>query len=123
VTRDSTAGSTRIVELRIRPTLAGTLSLYLAPDSGDLSAPTIGGKPLPPRYSRGSRFPLQFVAPPDSGFTMKFAMPAGSHMVLGMMSRVNGLPAVSGLTAPQRPAGIIPIHYPDITLVYKRLRI
>ena len=84
----------------------------------------VDGKPVDTSHYRyGSQWPLQYVAPPDSGFTLTFDMPTGTHAVLGVWSRTSGVPSVSGLALPARPAGIIPVQYPDITLVYRRIRL
>jgi hypothetical protein len=112
-----------VVTVRVRPTTPGTLSIYVAPDSGTVRSLRVDGMIVSTARFRGSAWPLQYVAPRDSGFTLAFEIPAGGHVVLGATSRVPGVPIVDGLTVPQRPAGVIPIQYPDITVAHKTLRI
>jgi hypothetical protein len=120
-TGDSTANGTRRVTFLIRPG-PNTLAIYVATGGVAIRSTLIDGKTVDvSRYRYNERWPLQYVAPLDSGFTLTLDVPAGSHGTLGVMSRLQGIPPVDGLKLPDRPAGVIPIQSGDAALVYRRV--
>lgn len=65
---------------------------------------------------------MEFWAVPDSGAVFALSVPPGTPLNLELVSRVPGIPAIPGVTIPQRPSNIVPVQYGDATYGYKRLR-
>jgi hypothetical protein len=119
---DSIAGDTRHVKLRIRPT-PGMHAIYLAPD-GNVGAIAVAGIAIDTtRYRQRRRWPLELIAPPAEGITVTLVLRAGTHPVVGVMGRIDGIRAVPGLSLPQRPHTILPIGDGDATYVYRRIQL
>jgi hypothetical protein len=124
VLSDSTVGGERRITVRVNPS-RGSRAIALGVESGSITAAEVDGKPVRiDRYRRApQRWSLEYVAPPDSGFTLAFTTAAGSPLVLGLMSRHDGLPTLPLTQIPQRPPGIIAIQSGDMSLVYRRVRL
>lgn len=121
---DSTSGSGRIVTLRIRPD-TGTRSIGISADAGVVLDAAVDGRPVDrSRYrSQSARWTLDYVAPPDSGFTLRLTLRDRTPAELGLFARRPGIPALQGLRLPTRPPGLIPIQSGDITIVFRRVRL
>ena len=121
---DSATAAGRVVNLRIRPD-TGTLSVSVSADSGMIVSAAVDGRGIDrSRYrSRAPRWTLEYVAPGDSGFTLRLVLPAQSAPALQVLARRPGVPKVTGLEIPARPAGVLPIQNGDQTIVYKRVQL
>ncbi|MEK7401349.1 MAG: hypothetical protein AABZ80_03205, partial [Gemmatimonadota bacterium] len=93
VLKDSVVAGARNVMVRIRPGSRNTLGIRLELDSANVQAATVDGRSVGrDRYRRApTRWTLDFVAPPDSGFTLGLTMDAGGRATLGVSARVAGL--------------------------------
>jgi hypothetical protein len=123
VLSDSISGEMRFVTVRVRPG-AGTQTLFVAPDNATVVAASVDGRPVDTSRYRSRRvWPLQLVAPPDSGFILALTLrPATSgRAVLGLMGRVGTIPPLEGFQIPRRPAGVLPVQAGDATLIYRRV--
>jgi hypothetical protein len=122
VSRDTVGPGGRSVTLRVRAA-PGTLAIYLAQDSGVASV-SVDGKTLSTRrYRRPFQWPLEYTAPPDSGFLITLGITAGAQPTIGLMALMDTIPPLAGFQVPRRPAGILPYQNGDVTLVYRRLHL
>jgi hypothetical protein len=121
VVSDSTNGETRFVSVRVRPG-AGMQDLTIALANATVIAASVDGRPVDTaRYRRRRAWPLQLVAPPDSGFLLALRLRPNGRAVLGLMGRVGTIPSLEGFQIPRRPAGVLPVNDGDATLVYRRV--
>jgi hypothetical protein len=121
VVSDSISGEMRYVSVRIQPS-AGMQTLYVAPDNATVVAASVDGRPIDTSRYRSRRvWPLQLVAPPDSGFILALTVRASERAVLGLMGRVGTIPPLAGFQIPRRPAGVLPVQAGDATLIYRRV--
>lgn len=120
---DSTTPAGRVVTLRVRPD-TGTLSVSLSADSG-IAAAAVDGRAIDrSRYrARSARWTLEYVAPTDSGFTLRLQLAGATAPMLTVLARRPGIPQLTGLTVPARPAGLLPIQAGDQSIVFKRVRL
>lgn len=120
VVSDSVTPTARIVTLRVR-TAPRTLSVDLAAEAGEVLRAAVDDRPVDPgRYRRRSaRWALEYVAPPESGFTVTLAFRPGEQHVISLLARTMGVPP--GIRLPTRPEGVLPIQAGDGTLVYRRI--
>jgi hypothetical protein len=123
ILKDSSRAGERTVVMRITPG-RDTWSIGLKMDTGSVIRAAVNGRHIDAsRYrNRPARWGIDFVAPPDTGFTLVLTMPAGAPAQLSMTSRIPGLPPLPGVELPPRPAGVISIQSGDMTVVYRRLR-
>jgi hypothetical protein len=121
--KDSSGARGRTVVMRIKPG-HDTWSIGLQMDTGSVISAAVNGRPIDAsRYrNRPARWGIDFVAPPDSGFTLALTIPAGAPAQLGVTARIPGLPPLPGVVLPPRPAGVLSIQSGDMTIVYRRLR-
>lgn len=121
---NSMAAEGRVVNLRIRPD-TGTLSVSIGADSGAITAAAVDGRSIDrARYrSRSARWSLEYVAPADSGFTLRLTLRPEKAATLQLLARRSGIPLLRGLTLPPRSAGVLPIQSGDQTVIYKRVRL
>jgi hypothetical protein len=76
------------------------------------------------RYRGGVRFwRLDYHAPPDSGFALGLALPAGSALSLDLSARARGVPQLPNVTLPARPANVVTVHSGDVTLIHRTFRV
>jgi hypothetical protein len=124
VLKDSSGIGERTVQVRIQPGGTGTLSMGLDLDTTRVLAATVDGRSIDrERYRRRpTRWALEFIAPPDSGFTLSLTMPADARPILGVTARRAGLVAWP-LTLVPRPPGVIPIQSGDMSVVHTRARL
>ena len=122
VVKDSVAGGARYVTLRVRAA-PGMPAISVAPSGTDVISATVDGKTvITEHYRRQERpWPLQLVAPPDSGFLLGLTVRPGTQPVIGLMSRTETIPPLEGFTIPQRAAGMVSIQFGDVTLAYRRV--
>lgn len=120
VQSDSVTPGARIVTLRVR-TGARTLSVDMVAEAGEVLSVAVDGRPVDPaRYRRRSaRWALEYVAPPESGFTVTLAFRPGGTHAISLLARSLGVP--SGIRLPSRPDGVLPFQSGDGTLVYRRV--
>lgn len=120
---DSTTPAGRVVNLRVRPD-TGTLSVSISADSG-IAAAAVDGRPIDrSRYrARATRWTVEYVAPTDSGFTLRLQLAGQTAPSLNILARRPGIPQLTGLTVPTRPAGVLPIQAGDQSIVYKRVQL
>lgn len=120
---DSTTPTGRVVNLRVRAD-TGTLVVSMAADSGIVAASVDGRTVDRSRYrSRSTRWTLDYVAPTDSGFTLRLQLAPQATPSLQVLARRPGIPELSGLVVPTRPAGVLPIQSGDQSIVYKRVQL
>jgi hypothetical protein len=122
ILKDSSSAGERTVVVRIKPG-HDTWSIGLQMDTGSVLRAFVNGIPIDAsRYrSRPARWGIDFIAPPDSGFTLSLTMPSGVPAQLGVTARILGLPPLSGVAVPARPTGVLSIQSGDLTIVYRRL--
>jgi peptidase M28-like protein len=122
IVADSLVAGAREVTLRVRG-VPGTFGLLMRVDSAAVLRATIDGRPIrSDRYRRGERlWPLQYVAPPDSGFVLTLTLPAAAPAALHLETRVSGIPPLAGVTIPPRPVGVVPIQSGDMTVRARRI--
>ena len=122
---DSTAAdSSRVVTLRVRPD-TGTHSIGMSVEQGIVTAASVDGRSIDrSRYrSRSTRWSLDYVAPPDSGFVVRLTFERGGQPLLGFLARRAGIPAIAGYRPPTRPDWLLPYQSGDMTVVYRRIRL
>ena len=122
ILKDSSGPGGRTVVMRIKPG-RDTWSIGLQMDTGSVISASVNGRPIDAsRYrSRPARWGIDFIAPPDSGFTLSLTVPSGATSQLGVTARYSGLPPLPGVALPARPPGVLPIQSGDMTVVYRRL--
>jgi peptidase M28-like protein len=122
VLADSTSGPTRRITLRIRAA-SGSLNVLMGADSGVVLAAAVEGRSVDTRHYRqaSSRWQLQYVAPPDSGFLLTLTVPASARPAIDVVARSSGMPALQGVRLPARPTGVIPAQTGDMTAVHRRI--
>ena len=120
VLSDSVTAGARIVTLRVRAE-PRTLSVDLVAEAGEVLSAVVDGRPVDPsRYRRRSgRWALEYVAPADSGFTVRLAFRPGGAHAISLLARTMGVPP--GIALPARPEGVLPSQTGDGTLVYRRV--
>jgi hypothetical protein len=123
ILKDSSRAGERTVVLRIKPG-RDTWSIGVQMDTGSVIRATVNGSPIDgSRYrGRAARWGIDFVAPPDSGFTLALTVPEGAPAQLGVTARIPALPPLPGVTLPVRPVGVLSIQSGDMTIVYRRLQ-
>jgi hypothetical protein len=123
ILKDSSMGTSRRVTLRLK-TPPGALSLGLSMTGAVVNASAVNGRTIARDRLRrqGTGWSLEFVAPPDSGFTLTLDFEAPNSPELWMTARSAGIGALPGTPAP-RPAGVLPIQSGDMTVVFKRLKL
>lgn len=124
VLSDSTVGGERRVTLRITPS-RGTRSIAMGLESGTITSADVDGRRVrTDRYRRApQQWTLEYSAPADDGFTLAITSAAATPLVLGLLSRHDGIPALPSTEIPQRPPGIIAVQSGDMSLVYRRVRL
>ena len=73
--------------------------------------------------SGSARWSLEYIAPEASGFTLRLTLAPASKPVLNVLARRSGIPQLTGLTIPERPAGVLLIQSGDQSIVYKRVQL
>jgi hypothetical protein len=118
VLKDSSGGDSRTVVVRIQPANNATLSMGLELDSSRVLAASVDGRAMDrSRYRRpSSRWRMDFIAPPDSGFTLSLTLEKGARPRLGVAARLEGLIAWP-VTLPIRPPEVIGFQNGDISVV------
>jgi hypothetical protein len=119
---DSSAGTERHVDLLVQPA-PGTYSIRLrAVDTPVLSSSIEGRAIDPSRYRvRSSEWTIGYVAPRESGFTLRFIVRRQQPVTLDVIARSSGLPPIPNLPIAPRPPGVLLIHGGDLTAVHRRL--
>ena len=120
VMTDSTAAGERHVTLRVRAA-TGTEAITMRAMETNVLRAAVDGRPIATdRYRAGVRFwRLTYAAPPDSGFTLALAVPAGSRISLDVASRAPGIPALENVRLPSRPPNVVTAQSGDITLIHR----
>jgi hypothetical protein len=124
VLSDSSAGRNRHVVRRISPS-RGTRSISVRAENGTVVSASVDGRPIDPSGYR-RRLPawsLTYTAPPDSGFLLALTFFESAPPTLGLLSRRTGIPVLSGIRVPPRPAGIIEVADGDASIVYNRITV
>jgi hypothetical protein len=122
VLSDSAVGDERRVTLRIHPA-RGTRAIAMRLENARVNSSVVDGRLVDPSRYRAPplQWRLEYVAPPDSGFTLALTLSGTSPVVLGLLSRQDGIPPLPGAELPRRPPGIIAAQSGDVTLVYRRV--
>ncbi|HEX7939120.1 MAG TPA: hypothetical protein VF483_09035, partial [Gemmatimonadaceae bacterium] len=121
VLKDSSTGAGHTVTVRIVPTRPRTLGIGMDVNEAEVVSAWVDGRVVDrSRYRRpGTRWTLDFVAPPDSGFTLALAMRTAAAPVLSVTSRFAGLIAWP-VSVTTRPSGVVAIQNGDMSVVYSR---
>jgi len=121
---DSTRTDGRVLTLRIRAG-SGAREVRVVATQGSVDSAWVDGLHVDrSRYrSRSQRWGLEYVAPPDSGFTLRLSLPPVGPAALALTSRHDGIPTLQGIRMPVLPQGIIPIQEGNISIVYRRVRL
>lgn len=121
---DSTRADGRVVTLRILGG-RGAREVSVVAAEGAVEGAWVDGLYVDrSRYrSRPQRWALEYIAPTDSGVTLRLSLPRGGSATLALTSRHDGIPTIPGLQVPVLPHGVIPIQDGHTTLVYKRVRL
>ena len=120
VMTDSTAAGERHVTLRVQAA-SGTEAITMrAIETNVLRAAVDGRLIATDRYRASVRFwRLTYSAPPDSGFTLALAVPAGSRISLDVAARAPGIPALPNVRLPSRSPDVVTAQSGDITLIHR----
>jgi hypothetical protein len=126
---DSTTNGARHVVLRVSAP-AGTTGLLMHARGAPVLTAWIDGRRVDttryrsagPLRARTSDWVMQYWAVPDTGAIIAFAIPAQSHLELGLAARRDGLPPIPGVTIPPRPAYVVPSQTGDVYIVYRERR-
>jgi hypothetical protein len=131
VMRDSLGADARHVVLRVRPGPANANATNaLRPYMVVLSMPreavvraAVDGKAIDTaRYRSQSRsWRLDYVAPPDSGFTLALTLKPDAKREIDVGTRTLSIPPLGAVQLPQRPAGIVTIQTGNFSTVYRRV--
>ena len=74
------------------------------------------------RFRRHPRdWVMEYWAVPDSGAVFSLALPVGRHISVDLVARRAGLPPLSGVQIPQRPAYVVPVQSGDVSVTYARV--
>ena len=125
IVSDSALPTERRVVVHVTPAPL-TQSIALSMDSGTVRSATIDGRLADTtryRYRPRGRWFMEYFAPPDSGFTIAFAMPLVAGPTLSLTSFFGGIPEPARQRLPARSPGMIPIQRGDVTLVQQRVRL
>jgi hypothetical protein len=118
---DSVTDGARLLTLRVRPA-PGTLVVTMAADV-DANSISVAGKPVSnTRYRNRRQWPLQYVAPPDTGFLITMSVRSGVPLSVGLMALMDTIPPLEGFPIPRRPAGVLTYQNGDVSVVYRRFR-
>jgi hypothetical protein len=122
VSDSANRGGVRVVTLRVQGS-PGTRSIALAAEPGVVLDAAVDGRRVErARYRRSTqRWVLEFIDPPESGFTLMLILGPAKDPALSLEARRGGLPRLQGRVLPVRPPGILPIQEGDMTIVHKTL--
>ena len=122
VISDASTAGVRRVSMRIRPNTARH-AIYVTVDTALAPSLTVDGKPVDRRRYRyqSSRWNLQYMNPPDSGFTVDMTLAPGAHGTVYLRGVALGIPPSPDFHLPPRPEHILPIQNGDMTWIYKRV--
>jgi hypothetical protein len=120
---DTLLGGARRVVLRVTAP-AGTTALVMRASGAKVLTSSIDGRVVDTtRYRhRGRDWEMEYWAVPDSGATIAFSIPAGSHIDFDLAERRLGIPPVPGVTIPPRPPYVVPSQSGDVSIIYARRR-
>ncbi len=112
-------GGLRVVLLRVTPA-PGTRSIVMSAEPGVVIDAAVDGRRVDrARYRRPTQtWTLQYIAPPDSGFTLQLMLGPAARPALSLQSRRSGIPALPGVRLPARTDGILAIQEGDMTVVH-----
>lgn len=124
ISEATNSGAVRVVTFRVRPA-PGTRSIVMSAEPGVVVDAAVDGRRVErARYRRPSqRWTLQYVAPPDSGFTIQLMLGPTARPTLSLQSRRSGIPAIPGARLPVRPEGVLRIQDGDMTVVHTTLHL
>jgi hypothetical protein len=123
VVSDSIRDGERRLILRIRPA-PGTYSVRLRAPGSRIDSAAVDGRVIeaPSNRSRPALWSLGYVTPPDEGFDLALSVRGHEPLEIEAITRSLGLPPAVAVALPQRPAGVVPVHAGDQTVVHRRFR-
>ena len=117
---DSTAGGVRQLRLRVTPG-ADAWQLRVRVRGAEVASARVDGKPyvIPDKPRRASKegWSLRFFAPPADGIELDLKLTAATPLTVRATTYTLGLPALAAVSAPPRPAELMPAHEGDLTVV------
>jgi len=121
--RDTTINGARRVVFRVTAP-AGTTSLAMRATGAPVLTSSIDGRIVDTtRYRRHSPvWTMTYWAVPDSGAIVALSIPLGQHIDFDLAATHPGLPSISGVTIPARPAYVVPSQDGDVSVSYRRAR-
>jgi len=121
--RDTTINGARRVVFRVTAP-AGTTSLAMRATGAPVLTSSIDGRIVDTtRYRRHSPvWTMTYWAVPDSGAIVALSIPFGQHIDFDLAATHPGLPSISGVTIPARPADVVPSQDGDVSVSYRRAR-
>ncbi|MEP6491188.1 MAG: M28 family peptidase [bacterium] len=121
--RDTIINGARRVVLRVTAP-PGTAALVMRGSGAPVLTSSIDGRIVDTtRYVSPSRdWIMEYWAVPDSGAIIALSIPAGAKIDFELAARRPGIPAVPGLTIPERPVYVVPNQDGDMNVVYRRFR-
>ena len=121
--RDTLIDGYRRIVLRVTAP-AGTTGLVMRARGARVLASSIDGRVVDTtRYRYRSRdWVMQYWAVPDTGAIVALSIPDGDHMDFDLAARRPGIPPISGVVIPPRPADVVPSQTGDVGIVYRELR-
>ena len=118
---DTLMSGARRITLRVTAPAGATTLVMRASGAKVLSSSIDGREVDTTRYrSRSRDWVMQYWAVPDTGATVAFSIPAGSHVEFDLAARRPGIPPLPGVTIPQRPPYVVPSQTGDVSIVYRR---
>jgi len=120
--RDTLVDGARRVVFRVNVP-SGTTSLMLHATGAPVLRTAIDARVVDTtRFRRHLRdWVMQYWAVPDSGAVFSLAVPVGRHISVDLVARRSGLPSLSGVQIPQRPAYVVPVQSGDVSVTYARV--
>ena len=120
---DTTIAGHRRVAIRVTPPHGANTLLLRGSGAPVLSASIDERIVDTTRYRfHGTTWTMQYWAPPDSGFLVALSLPIGARIDFDVAARTPGLPAISGLSIPPRPANVAADGAGDVSVVYRHFR-
>ncbi|MFI5492456.1 M20/M25/M40 family metallo-hydrolase [Actinoplanes sp. NPDC051859] len=120
-TADSSAGDRRTVTLKLTPKRPVRLVTLHVGAAAEVSAATVGGRPLADGRTGGGTWGFGFVfhAPPADGLEVTLTVPVGAPLKLRAMDASDGLAALPGFRPRPADVGVVGSHSSEMLAVAK----
>jgi hypothetical protein len=120
--RDTLVDGARRVVFRVNVPV-GTTALMLHATGAPVLRTAIDARVVDTtRFRRHPRnWVMEYWAVPDSGAVISLAVPVGSRISVDLVARRAGLPSLTGVRIPPRPAYVVPAQSGDVSVTYARV--